>query len=150
MVSEVYRLQSWDCRHTQPRQIDGLYGWSRFRTHHFYWFWWTIHCMILITIQYNTTEHLYRALTKTSFARERIMLYNENRWIFNLGLNWTTDVHWRTKAGRLFHSLGPETEKARLPNFRFMRITAKFGRVDDQNPLELLADHDVTKDACIL
>jgi len=25
----------------------------------------------------------------------------------------------------LFHSLGPATEEARLPNFRFVRITAK-------------------------
>jgi len=29
-------------------------------------------CKSQNTIQYNTTEHLYRALTKTSLARERI------------------------------------------------------------------------------
>jgi len=28
-------------------------------------------------------------------------------------------VHWRTEFGRLFHSLGQETEKARFPNFWF-------------------------------
>ena len=28
------------------------------------------------TIQYNTIEHLYRALTKTSLARERVMLHS--------------------------------------------------------------------------
>jgi len=27
-------------------------------------------------IQYNTIEHLYRALTKTSLARERVMLHS--------------------------------------------------------------------------
>jgi len=41
---------------------------------------------------------------------------------FYLDLNWTTDVDWRTEAGRLFHYLGPESQKARLPNLRFLRI----------------------------
>ena len=34
-------------------------------------------------------------------------------------------MHLGTKAGRLFHSLGPETKKARLTNFGVVRITAK-------------------------
>jgi len=29
-----------------------------------------------LMIQYNTIEHLYRALTKTSLARERVMLHS--------------------------------------------------------------------------
>ena len=40
-------------------------------------------------------------------------------------------------------SIGPETEKARFPNFRFLRITAKSPRVDDRSPLDLEAEHDV-------
>ena len=55
-------------------------------------------------------------------------------------------MHWRTETGRLFHPLGPATEKARLPNFRFVRIIAKFPRVDDRSPLDLEAEHGVTMD----
>ena len=55
-------------------------------------------------------------------------------------------MHWRTETGRLFHSLGQATEKARLPNFRFVRITAKSPRVDDRSPLDLEAEHGVTMD----
>ena len=44
------------------------------------------------------------------------------------------------------HSLGHETEKARLPNFIFVRITAKSPRVDDRSPLDLEAEHGVTMD----
>jgi len=48
------------------------------------------------TVIYNTTEQLYRALTKTSLARERVMLhswsqYKTNSWIFNFDLDWATD-----------------------------------------------------------
>jgi len=70
----------------------------------------------------------------------------ENKWVFSFDLNWATDVHWRTEAGRLFHSLGPATEKARFPSFRFVRITAKSPRVDDRSPLDLKAEHGVTMD----
>jgi len=35
------------------------------------------------------------------------------------------------------------TEKARLPNFRFVQITAKSPRVDDRSPLDLEAEHGV-------
>jgi len=55
-------------------------------------------------------------------------------------------VHWRTATGRLFHSLGSATEKARLQNFRFVRITAKSPSVDDRSPLDLKAEHGVTMD----
>jgi len=53
-------------------------------------------------------------------------------------------MDWRTEAGRLFHSLGSESENKRLPNFRFVQITAKSPRVDDRSPRELEADHGVT------
>jgi len=33
-----------------------------------------------------------------------------------------------------------------LPNFRFVRITAKFPRVDDWSPLDLEAEYGVTMD----
>jgi len=33
-----------------------------------------------------------------------------------------------------------------LPNFRFVRITAKSPRVDDRSPLDLEAEHGVTMD----
>ena len=51
-------------------------------------------------------------------------------------------MHWRTEAGRLFHSLGPATEKARLQNFRFVRVAA----MDDQSHLDLEAEHGLTMD----
>ena len=70
----------------------------------------------------------------------------ENRWVFSFDLNWATDVHWRTETGRLFHSLGPATEKARLPNFRFVQITEKSPGMDDRSPLDLEAEHGVTMD----
>src|SRR6218665_979017 len=70
----------------------------------------------------------------------------ENRWVFSFDLNWATDVHWQTETGRLFHSLGPAIEKARLPNFRFVRTTAKSPHVDDRSPLDLEAEHGVTMD----
>jgi len=44
----------------------------------------------------------------------------------------------------MFHSLGPEN--ARLPTFRFVRITPKSPRVGDRSPLELEAKHGVTVD----
>ena len=56
-------------------------------------------------------------------------------------------MHWRTEVGRLFHSKGPETEKARFPNFRFVRSTVKSPRVDDRSPLVLKTEHGVTMDA---
>jgi len=46
----------------------------------------------------------------------------------------------------LFHSLGPETWKARLSNFIFVLITAKSPRVDDRSPLDLEAELGVTMD----
>ena len=52
----------------------------------------------------------------------------------------------RTETGRLFHSLGPATAKARSPNFRFVRITAKSPRVDDRSPPDLEAEYGVTMD----
>jgi len=67
--------------------------------------------------------------------------------VFNCDLNWTTDVDWRTEAGRLFHSLGPETEKARLPNFRLVRITAKsLSHGWSESSIELEEEHCVTMD----
>ena len=51
------------------------------------------------------------------------------------------------EVGRLLHSFGPETEKARFPNFRLVRSMAKSLRVDDRSPLELEAEHGVTMDA---
>ena len=65
---------------------------------------------------------------------------------FQFDLNWATNVHWRTETGRLLLSLGPVTEEARLPNFRFVRITAKSPRVDDRSPQDLEAEHGVTMD----
>jgi len=69
-------------------------------------------------------------------------------WVFSFDLNWATDVqlHWRTEAGMLFHSLDPATEKARLGNFRFFSIrpTAKSPRVDYRSHLDLEAEHGVT------
>ena len=58
-------------------------------------------------------------------------------------------MHCRTEAGRLFHSEGPETEKARFPNFRFVRSrpTVKSPLVDDRSPLVLKTEHGVTMDA---
>ena len=44
----------------------------------------------------------------------------------------------------LFHSRGPSTEKARLPNFRFVRRMVKSPRVFDRSSLELAAAQDVT------
>jgi len=46
--------------------------------------------------------------------------------VFNFDLNWATGV---TEAGRLFHSLGQATEKARLLNLRFVQTTANSPRV---------------------
>ena len=51
------------------------------------------------------------------------------------------------EIGRPFHSVGPETPKARFPNFRFVRSVAKSLRDDDRSLLELEAEHDVTMDA---
>ena len=51
------------------------------------------------------------------------------------------------EVGRLFHSLGPDAEKARFPNFRFVRRVAKSLREDERSPLDLEAEHGVTMDA---
>jgi len=72
---------------------------------------------------------------------------NRPRLDFNFDVNRTTDVYRRTKAGSLFRSLGPETEKIRLPNFEFVRGTAnEVPRVDYLSPLELESEHGVTMD----
>jgi len=44
-------------------------------------------------------------------------------------------VHLRPEIGQLFHSLDPETEKARFPNSRF----EKFPREEDQSSMEASA-----------
>ena len=46
-------------------------------------------------------------------------------------------MRWQTEAGGLFHSLA--TEKAWLPNFRFVQIRANSPRVDDRSPQDLEA-----------
>ena len=56
-------------------------------------------------------------------------------------------MHCRTEAGRRFHSKGPEVEKARFLNFRFVRSTMKSPLVDDRSPLVLKSEHGVTMDA---
>jgi len=56
-------------------------------------------------------------------------------------------MHCRTEGGRRFHSKGPEIEKARFPNFRFVRSTVKSPLVDDRSPLVLKSEHGVTMDA---
>ena len=53
-------------------------------------------------------------------------------------------MDWWTEAQRLFHSLGPKTKKAWMPNFRFVRNMAKFPRLGDESPLELEAEHGAT------
>lgn len=47
---------------------------------------------------------------------------------------------------RVLHCRGPETEKARLLNFKFVHITAKSLHVDDRSPLELEPEHSLTMD----
>src|SRR6218665_605792 len=94
--------------------------------------------------RFNQSKSCRRARCATFLV---IVVYKENRWVFSFDLNWATDGHWRTETGRLFHSIGPANEKARLPNFRFVRITAKSPRVDERSPLDLEAEpHGVAMD----
>ena len=47
---------------------------------------------------------------------------------------------------RIFQSVGPESEKALLPNFQFVWSAVKASCTDDRSPLVLEAEHGVTMD----
>ena len=101
-----------------------------------------------LQLDYNyTTEHLSRFNKKQTLYESAlsciliIVGYNwvTCRWNFSFDLIWATDVHLQTETGRLFISLGPETDKACTitPNVRFMQSMVKYLRVDERSPLEL-------------
>jgi len=94
-----------------------------------------------------------------SWKREKVTITDENirayqllgacsrvaatkAYAYGWDFNWAKDVHWRTEVGRLFQrSLGNETEKAWLPNFRFVLSTAKSPLVVDR----IVPDKDVVQ-----